>query len=181
MNEIPLTLEQQRFAAEHHGLVFSFLRSRELEESDFYDVVIFGYLKAVKEYLTKPHISRRYEFSTIAYTKMADSIYKHYEKQNRQKRNAYTISLEAVVYGNDEALSLHEVLSAPNPKMMDLETELLMLELASRVSKREMEIIRMKTDGYGVRDIARNKNMSMKGVRELLADIQDAVFAVCSK
>ena len=45
--EVPLTKEQQDFAAEHHGLVYKFLNDNHLPENEFYDVVIFPYLKAV--------------------------------------------------------------------------------------------------------------------------------------
>ena len=179
MNKLILTEKYNQFATEHHNLIFSFLRSRNLDESDFYDVVVFGFLKAIDEYLTNPILSRKYEFSTVAYRAMRSELYKHYEKQNRQKRKAYTISLEAVVYGDGEALSLQEVLSTPDPLMADLETEFLMLELASRVSKREMDVLLMKTEGYGIRDIAKSKKMSIKGVNELLAGLRETVLAVC--
>lgn len=43
----PLTRKQQKFAEENHNLVYSFLNKKKLNESVFYDVVIFGYLKAV--------------------------------------------------------------------------------------------------------------------------------------
>ena len=52
----PLTKEQRRFAEENHHLVFTFLNQKDLPESAFYDVVIFGYLKAVQEYLTEAKI-----------------------------------------------------------------------------------------------------------------------------
>ena len=42
----PLNTEERRFAAENHELVFAFLREKELPVSLYYDVVIFGYLKA---------------------------------------------------------------------------------------------------------------------------------------
>ena len=45
--EVPLTKEQQAFATDHHGLVYKFLNENRLPEDEFYDVVIFGYLKAV--------------------------------------------------------------------------------------------------------------------------------------
>ena len=50
MDVRPLTKEQQRFAAENHHLVYAYLNEKKLPESVFYDVVIFGYLKAVQEY-----------------------------------------------------------------------------------------------------------------------------------
>ena len=44
MCEVPLTYEQQRFAADNHALVFKFLNEHKLPEDEFYDVVVFGYL-----------------------------------------------------------------------------------------------------------------------------------------
>ena len=35
--EVPLTKEQQEFAAEHHGLVYRFLNDNHLPEDEFYD------------------------------------------------------------------------------------------------------------------------------------------------
>lgn len=49
----PLNTEERRFAAENHELVFAFLREKELPVSLYYDVVIFGYLKAVQKYCAR--------------------------------------------------------------------------------------------------------------------------------
>ena len=51
--EVPLTKEQQAFATDHHGLVYKFLNENHLPEDEFYDVVVFAYLKAVKDYYTE--------------------------------------------------------------------------------------------------------------------------------
>jgi len=63
--EVPLTKEQQEFAAEHHGLVYRFLNDNHLPEDEFYDVVIFPYLKAVRDYCDNAS-AQEYSFSTIA-------------------------------------------------------------------------------------------------------------------
>ena len=47
--EVPLTKEQQEFAAEHHGLVYKFLNDNHLPEDEFYDVVIFLSLIHISE------------------------------------------------------------------------------------------------------------------------------------
>ena len=51
--EVPLTKEQQTFATAHHSLVYKFLNENRLPEDEFYDVVVFAYLKAVKDYYTE--------------------------------------------------------------------------------------------------------------------------------
>jgi len=43
-----LTEEQSAFAEKHHHVVMDFLRRKRLPESEFYDVVIFRYLRAVQ-------------------------------------------------------------------------------------------------------------------------------------
>ena len=51
--EVPLTKEQKAFATDHHRLVYKFLNENHLPEDEFYDVVVFAYLKAVKDYYTE--------------------------------------------------------------------------------------------------------------------------------
>ncbi len=38
--------EYERFVSENHPLICSFLRERRLDQSEFYDVVVFGFLNA---------------------------------------------------------------------------------------------------------------------------------------
>lgn len=63
---LPLTEAESEFAAEHHSVIYGYLRKAGLPEDDFYDVVVFGYLRAVRKYLARPEL-RKYSFSTIAY------------------------------------------------------------------------------------------------------------------
>jgi len=106
---------------------------------------------------------------------MKSSLSNHYQKQSRLKRTADVIDFETVIYDGSESLS------APDSYTMDFETELLMLELASKVSKQEMEIIRMKIDGCGLKEIAEAKKTTVKNIKELLAGMRETVLAVCYK
>lgn len=177
MKEVPLTKEQREFAAERHGLVYAFLNERGLSEDDYYDVVIFGFLRAVKRYFTEPNL-QKYAFSTIAWQAMQQSFSSHHRALSSQKRKGYTISLSSVAFG-DEYLLLEEVLSVPDPLMAQLETELLLHDLAKRVSGQQMAVVRMKTAGYGVREIAKTQRTSMKTVKALLDDVYETLLAVC--
>lgn len=181
MVETALTAEQQQFADDRHGLVYAFLNKNRLNPDDFYDIVIFGYLRAVRKYFNEPELSQKYAFSTIAWYAMRSNLYNHYRSESRLKRKAFTISLESPVYGGGEVVSLQETVSVPDTLMLDFETELHMLELASRVSEREMDVIRMKVNGYGTREIAKAQHMPMKGVCEMLAGLHDTALAVCYK
>ena len=179
MKEFRLTVEQQRYAADHHGLVHTFLKKKGLSYDKFYDVVVFGYLKAVTEYLSNPLLRKEYKFSTIAFQKMADALYRHYEQQNRLKRKAITISLDATIYRNEEPQPLGDVLGTPDSGMIDLETKLLLLDLASIVSKKTMNVIHLAIAGYGVKDIAQHQSSSIDDIKDILANAKDVVISVC--
>lgn len=179
MVETALTQAQQTFAADHHSLVYAFLNEKKLPDDDFYDIVVFGYLRAVKRYFDETDLANKYAFSTIAWGAMKTCLANHYQSESRQKRKAYVISLDADVFVDGEKLLYQEVVSATDTHMQDLETELLLLELASKVSKREMDVIRMKAEGFGTREIAKAQRMPMKSVTEMLAGLRNTVLAVC--
>lgn len=47
MTGTTLTQEQREFAAKNHEIVLSYLRGKRLDASEWYDVAVFGYLRAV--------------------------------------------------------------------------------------------------------------------------------------
>lgn len=55
MHDIPLNDTQRIFAEKNHNLVYKFLHEKNLPASEYYDIVIFGYLRAVQRYLTDPN------------------------------------------------------------------------------------------------------------------------------
>ena len=63
--------------------------------------------------------------------------------------------------------------------MTQLEVELLLHDLAKRVSKQQMEIVRMKSDGYNLQDIATRQNTSTKRIRTLLEDVRYILTELC--
>ncbi len=90
MNLKPFTKEEQAFAEENHDLVYAFLNEKKLSETDFYDIVIFGYLRAVQEYCRTGGLSK-YRFSTLAWKRMHHILmdyYKYLESPNIVKMKA---------------------------------------------------------------------------------------------
>jgi len=171
----PLTREQKQFATENHSLVFGFLRKRHLPD-DYYDIVIFGYLEAVRQYLTEPAL-QRYAFTTIAWKKMTTELRNHYKMLKCQKRNVEVVSIHTKLYR--DGLTLEDILPARNVLMDQLEDQMALHELAKRVSGQQMDIVRMKSSGYGIRDIARTKKVSMYIVRNLLKKVRDILLEMC--
>ena len=57
MHDIPLNDTKRIFADKNHNLVYKFLHEKNLPASEYYDIVIFGYLRAVQRYLTDPNLA----------------------------------------------------------------------------------------------------------------------------
>lgn len=64
-----LTEHERAFAEQNHELIYKFLNQERLPESEFYDIVAWGYLKAVQRYHREPKL-KEYSFSTIAWYAM---------------------------------------------------------------------------------------------------------------
>lgn len=176
MSDVPLTFEQRQFADKHHGLVYAFLNDKQLPESEFYDVVIFGYLDAVRDYLTRENL-QHYSFATIAWRDMSRSLANYYRDQHRQKRTATVVSIH--ISNQDNGLPLEETIGSSDKLMQQLENRLLLHDLANRVSRQQMDMVRLRSSGYSNRDIARKHNISNDQVKKLLNEVRVALKALC--
>lgn len=168
--------EQRQMAEINHNLVYAFLEENKLPESQFYDVVIFGYLCAVQEYCENPHL-QKYKFGTVAWKKMNRELIKHYKYLSTTKRSHHTVSFnEAVSDGSD--LCWEDVLCDKSEIFDQLKTELILHELAKKLPRREMRIIGMKLRGDKMHDIAKAEHMTFRDINSLLTGSYDTVVNV---
>ena len=178
MCKVPLTHEQRVFAAENHGLVHKFLRENRLPVDDFYDVVIFGYLRAVHRFFVEPEL-KKYSFATIAWNCMRVDLINFNKACNRQKRTAETVSIHVGLCEDD--IPLEDSIPAPDDLMLQLEMKLLLHDLAARLSKQQMDMIHLKQNGYGIRDIARSQKLSLRHAKELLEEVRIILLELCNE
>lgn len=176
MCEIPLTPQEQIFAAENHSLVYKFLNEKRLPFDEYYDVIIFGYIKAIHHFFTAPGLTA-YAFSNIAWKGMQNSLYNYNRSKSRQKRNAEELSLHTMSCTDD--LPFEDALPASDNYMQQLEFTLLLHDLAKRVSKQQMNIVRMRSSGYNLHDIAACQNTSTKRIRKLLEEVRCVLMEIC--
>lgn len=97
--DIELSEEECAFITENHHMVGEYLRMRRLPEDEWYDIVIFRFLRAVRLWFTRPDL-RRWAFRTVAYQNMRSAIGHELEKQGRRIQ---AVSLDAVIPGTDGA------------------------------------------------------------------------------
>lgn len=105
----PLTLEEKRFAEDNHQVVIWYLRERGLNYDEWYDVVIFRYLLAVKKWFAQPEL-HRWKFSTIAKQAMRSAIG---NEQRKRKNQIRTISLDSIVPGTED-LTFMDIITEDN-------------------------------------------------------------------
>ena len=151
-----LTEEQRQFATERHNLIFSFLRDMGWDASEYYDIAAFGFLRAVKRYLTEPKL-HRYAFSTIAWRAMGQSIasFHRAEARRMETEQRYRDAMQS---------------QTPDP-MAELEANLILHDLASVSSKEQYMLATLRLQGYSVAETARRYGISPKRVRRLLKEM----------
>ncbi|MBQ8731581.1 MAG: hypothetical protein IJY82_01960 [Oscillospiraceae bacterium] len=173
----PMTAEQRKLAEANHDLVGAFLRENKLSEEQFYDVVIFGYLCAVQQYCENPNLKKKYSLATLAWKKMKRELVHYYNYLGSDKRSYHTVSLhESICEGSD--LCWEDVLHDDGDILKDLQMELILHELAARLPKREMRIIRRKINGDKMHDIAKAERLTFRDINTLLAGTYDTVIEV---
>lgn len=104
MEDFRLTERQQRFAEEHHHVLEDFLKYRGLSGDEFYDVVVFRFLRAVKQYDEREDL-RKYTFNTIAKHHMRSALGSYFAHLKRQRENVEILSLDyPMSYGSELTL-----------------------------------------------------------------------------
>ena len=143
----PLTYDEQVFAAEHHDVVYKYLRKRRLDPNEYYDVVIFRYLRSVKRWFAEPEL-RAHNFEIIAFYAMRSAIGHYQHKKRRQAAYGCVLSLDAVVSGTN-GCTLCEAIADPYDCFVQLEYREEVKEQLSRLEPTLRTEILAEFFGYG--------------------------------
>ena len=161
----PLTPEQQQFAADHHGVIVIVLHAEKIDD-DLYDVAVFGYLRAVRQYTTFPHL-RQYSFYTIARNAIRSEVASDRKKLGRR---LHGVSLDDEV--GDTGRRLHEYIPAPDPEQLanaseDRTVTRQYIDLLDAMSTRQREALALKAAGFTDREAGEVLGISAKAVSNL--------------
>ena len=69
-----LNSSERKFAEENHGLIYSFLNYYSLPEAEYYDLCAIAYLRAVKDWHSKPELREKYHADRIRDAYIAFSL-----------------------------------------------------------------------------------------------------------
>ena len=140
----PMTQEERDFAEQHHDLVIDFLRYRRLPMDEFYDVVIFGYLSAVQQYIRNPPVG--VNFKAMAFRAMKDAVLRESEYRTRAKRCGVTVGLD------DAGSTLTDPRQDTERRV---EGKALLEQVVNMATPREARIINLLIDGFALHEAAR--------------------------
>lgn len=112
LNIEPLSPAEQRLATESFDLVMKFLAVNKLSEVDWYDVVIFGYLHAIKKWFQDESLMQNFSFRTVAWNEMKFAMKK---ERNCENLRIKTVGLSDLIPGQD-GLTYMDMVSNMNLK-----------------------------------------------------------------
>ena len=90
----PLNEQERIFAADNEGVIHWYLNLYHLDYDTYYDIAVFGYLRAVQKYLSRPEL-QKYSFKTIALWRMRHDVGNYHHALKRPMRSAIVYSLDA--------------------------------------------------------------------------------------
>lgn len=160
-----LTKEEQEFAAEHCGLIDLHLRVNHLDHDQWWDVLVFGYLVAVRCWFRTPQV-RKWAFPTIAKVKMRGAMLEQLRHENRAMRRGRVISLDVCLDGSEA--TPYDLLPGSSGAEEQAVFEMLMCSLASGLTGTEKAVLRLTTEGYGKGEIARKLGIPPQRVNDSL-------------
>ena len=103
MKGTKLTERQRLFATEHHNVLEEFLAKRGLDYDDYYDVVVFKFLKAVKQYDEIERLHKQ-AFEDIAVSLMQMAVDNHRRALKAERENVFVLSLDYMPKNRDGLL-----------------------------------------------------------------------------
>lgn len=156
---MPLTTEESDFAAEHHDVILRYLRKARLPYDEFYDIAVFGYLRAVRKYLARPEL-QQYQFTTIAFRAMSCDVHHSREYWMRAKRSATVTRLDEDSHTDD----LRDTVTEAVDKIISFE------EYVAKLSPVQRRIASLRDCGYSDREIANACGLSCDGVKQEMED-----------
>ena len=173
-----LTTNQQSFATEHHNLVYTFLKKKKLHSDEYYDVIIFGYLRAVQKYLIRSNLRTRYSFSTIAWRAMECELSNHRIANSRLKRRGTTVSLDAMQYCTG-SFKPDDFFPGSDSQLDQLDAKRLWLKVSTLLSEPQRKALRMSVDGYSLREIASAMQKPVLEIKALLTEAAETASGPC--
>lgn len=150
----PLTYLEQKYAEENHNLVYGFLHRYKYSIEEYYNIVIFGYLKAVQIYTRRKDLQSKYDFAFIAWQYMRSEIGHHFESERTQKRTLpeKSFSLNTEIKREDGTIETCDVADGKSAED-DVMEKMLIANIMEKLSEIQRKITQLKIDGFSNKEV----------------------------
>ena len=150
----PLTDFGRKFATENHNLVYDFLHRHGYSLEIYYDIAIFGFLKAVQIYNRREDLRNKYAFPFISQQYIRSEIGNHCRMEDAKKRkpSGTLVSLDAEYAETENLYNCIGVVGGKSPESEIVAMEQ-MTEMLNSLSDTQRKIAELKVDGYSSKEI----------------------------
>ncbi|WNV56930.1 hypothetical protein RJD28_11495 [Oscillospiraceae bacterium NTUH-002-81] len=100
----PLTMQEQKFAEEHHDLIYRYMRKHQLYDDEWYNCLSYPYLQAVKKYHEYEYL-QTLKFEQICYRTLDSARSNYFRAMNRKMRKPEggLFSYDTMISDNDNS------------------------------------------------------------------------------
>lgn len=146
-----LSEQEKQFAESEHSLIYAYLHKHGYSIEEYYNIAVFGFLKAVQVYKQRADLQEKYMFSVIAYKYMDAELGNYFRMQNSQKRKTEepNISLDAENEETDNYYNKVGEGSAESKAVSWSTVE----EFMQRLTDLQTQIVKGKVAGYNNNEI----------------------------
>lgn len=141
-----LTESEKKFAEENHNLVYGFLHRYKYSIGEYYNVVVFAYLKSVQVYHRRKDLQNKCDFPFISWQYMRSAIGNHFRIKNTQKRTATygTVSFDS---DNDDMENFYNCIGGKSAED-DVMEKMLIENIMENLTELQRKIAELRIKGY---------------------------------
>lgn len=178
----PLTEEEREFAAdwENYKKLFEIMRYYNLDEEEWYDILIIPYLQAVKKYHVREDLRKNYKFFHVLNLMLTKAMYNHNRANNRQCRmpEGGIVSLDYTLLGDNPfcEYNIDEwwIDRKQQTEKIVLDKEML-AEILLGLTDVQGRIFEMLLEGYNKTEISKQLSISYATLKVQLEKLQKVV------
>lgn len=154
------TEEEKRLAEKNHDLVYQFLKAHNYSMEDYYNTVVFGYLKGIQKYYRYVGNNTENNLDGICWNCMRSEMKSHFKLETAKKRQPAEVTIKKIPSAEDEVIALE-----------------IFKSVMENLTVRQQNIITLKLLGYSNTEISLMMEMSkssyyreLENIRQMIVD-----------
>lgn len=161
-----------RLVSENYHLIHTFLRVHRYHGDAYYDAAVDGLLEAARRFCKYPEL-QDLGFEAIAFRKMKDYVCSVTRKESRRREIVPTFSLDQLISKPNYSFSIADLCDPTQNTENTVVENLLLAEMLSFLTEKEIEAYRLKHSGYSYSEIASRCGINNFGVKSRFYRIRD--------